>query len=225
MRIVFLIVLILQSAITFSQVNQQYLQDPGQYGKTLEANTGMDIQGNPYYKEGWSKALASVVKGGAYVSLNKARYNVLTEQLEFDNAGKVMFLDPTVFTQFILLTGNDSLVFRNKIEGIKSIPAKAYANVAFESKNLWLIKPVKTLINDPDATYGSTKKKLIQSDESFFLIKASKEVVTFKMTVKSLSKALSIDSKKISGYLSSSGYSMDEPAHYRHIFAWLDAQL
>lgn len=208
-----------------AQLNQQFITDPMAVGKPITANMGVEIQGNPYYKEGWSKGLAYVTRGGTAISLAKVRYNVLSEQLEFDNSGKMMFLDPAIFSQFILINGTDSTVFRNKIEGIKSISSTAYVNVVYEGKHRWVIKPLKTLINDPDATYGTTKQKLIQSDESFFLLKADKEVVAFKMSTRSISKSVGIDSKKLTEFLNSSGYSLEDPKHYKYIFAWLDGQL
>jgi hypothetical protein len=219
------IISILFGVNSFAQVNEQFLQDPSQVGKVLQANTGMGIQGNPYFIEGWSKGLAYVTKGGAAISLAKVRYNVLSEQLEFDNSGKMMFLDPSIFSQFILINGSDSTVFRNKIEGIKSIPPTAYAHIVFEGKHQWIIKPFKTLINDPEATYGTTKQKLIQSDESFFVIKSDKEIISFKMSTRSISKSVGIDSKKLTDFLNSSGYSLEDPKHYKYIFAWLDSQL
>nr|MCU0367467.1 hypothetical protein [Cyclobacteriaceae bacterium] len=199
--------------------------DPMNVGKPISASTGIEVEGNPYYKQEWSKGLAYVVKEGVAISLAKVKYNVLSEQLEFENSGKMMFLDNTIFSQFILINGSDSLLFRNKIEGIKSIPSTSYVNVAYEGNNLWIIKPIKTLINDPDATYGSTKKKLIQSDEAFFVIKSNKEVVSFKMTYRSITKSLGIDSKQFSDFLASSGYSLEQPAYYKYIFAWLDGKL
>ena len=160
--LIYTLFLLASSSILRGQANQQqFLTDPMTIGKPISAGNGIEVEGNPYYNTEWSKGLAFVVKGGVPISLAKVKYNVVTEQLEFDNSGKMMFLDPTVFSQFILINGADSLTFRNKIEGIKSISPKAYANVAFEGKHLWLIKPIKTLINDPEATYGSTKKKWI----------------------------------------------------------------
>jgi hypothetical protein len=228
MRILFtsiVLVLVSQSSILGQDIQQQFLTDPMNVGKPISAGMGIEIEGNPYYKQDWSKGLAFVVKEGVAISLAKVKYNVLTEQLEFENSGKMMFLDNAIFSQFMLINGPDSILFRNKIEGIKSIPATSYVNVAFEGKNLWIIKPIKTLINDPDATYGSTKKKLIQSDEAFFLIKANKEVVSFKMTYRSITKSMGIDSKQFSDFLGSSGYSLEQPAYYKYIFAWLDGKL
>lgn len=221
-----LIALVFLSFITFGQeVSPQFLQDPTQYGKTMEANVGMDIQGSPYFQDEFCRALAFVVKEGMSISLSKVRYNVLREQLEFENGGKMLFLDPTIFSQFILLTGIDSIVFRNRIEGIKNVLPTSYVNIVFEGKNLWLVKPIKTLVNDPEATYGSTKKKVIQNDQSFYMIKPTKEIVSFKMNSRSLSKSLGIESKKISNFLDSSGYSLNNPGQYKLIFRWLDAQM
>jgi len=228
MRIVFtsIVLVLVSQASIFGQTNQQqFLTDPMNVGKPISASTGIEVEGNPYYKQEWSKGLAYVVKEGVAISLAKVKYNVLSEQLEFENSGKMMFLDNAIFSQFILINGSDSLLFRNKIEGIKSIPSTSYVNVAYEGNNLWIIKPIKTLINDPDATYGSTKKKLIQSDEAFFVIKSNKEVVSFKMTYRSITKSLGIDSKQFSDFLASSGYSLEQPAYYKYIFAWLDGKL
>lgn len=225
LRTILFITIIWVGSDSFAQGNQQFIQDPSQYGKVLEANTGMDIQGSPYYLESWSMALASVVKGGATLSLPRVRYNVLNEQLEFDSQGKIMVLNQAMFSQFILISGPDSIEFRNKFESIKSILPTTYLNVAYEGKNLWLIRPVKTLVNDPEAPYGTTKKKIIQSDEAFFLIKSDKTVLTFKMTTRSLSKTFEIESNKILDFLKVNGYSLEQPRDRKSIFQWLDSQL
>lgn len=225
-KVILLTVLPFLTVASFGQeVTPQFLQDPTQYGKTMEANVGVDIQGSPYYRDEFSRALAFVVKEGQSLSLSKVRYNVLREQLEFENSGRMMYLDPVIFSQFILLIGSDSVVFRNRIEGIRNIPPTSYVNIVYEGKNKWLVKPIKNVINDPEATYGSTKKKLIQNDQSFYLIKPTKEVVSFKMNTRSLTKSVGVDSKKITEYLNSNGYSLENPNHYKDIFKWLDAQL
>lgn len=221
-----LIALLFISIVSFGQdVNPQFLQDPTQYGKTMEANVGLDIQGSPYFRDEFCRALAFVVKEGMSLSLPKVRYNVLHEQLEFENGGRMMYLDPTIFSQFILLTGKDSIVFRNRIEGIKNVPSTSYVNIVFEGKNTWIIKPIKTLVNDPEATYGSTKKKLIQDDQSCYLLKPNNEIVSFKMNIRSISKTTGLESKRITEFLNSSGYSMDNQSHYKYVFKWLDSQL
>jgi hypothetical protein len=207
------------------QVTQQYIQDPSQVGKVLEANTGLDISGSPYLIDAWRAGLASLTKDGAQFKFSKMRYNVLKEQVEFENNGKGMFLDPAMFSQFMIIQGSDTLVFRNKIEGIKSITPLAYVQVSYEGKNRWLIKPIKTLMNDPEATYGSTKKKVIQSDESFYLVKASKEVVPFKMNARAISKSTGVPQKSLTDFLGAAGLSLDNPAHYKTIFRWLDSQI
>jgi len=217
--------LILTFVYAKAQVQQQYLQDPTQYGKTLEANTGIEVQGNPYFTEGWHAGLASLTQEGAQFKFSKMRYNVLKEHVEFDNAGKILFLDPIMFSQFILIKGTDSLVFRNKMEGIKNIDAKAYAQIIFDGMHTWILKPTKSLTNDPEATYGSIKKKIIQSDENFFVIKSNKEVITFKMTSRSVSKSLGIESKTLTEFLDKSGYSLENSSHYKSIFTWLDTQI
>ncbi len=223
--IVFFILIFLVFEISKAQVQPQYLQDPGQYGKTLESSTSVDIQGNPYLFEGWNGGLASMTKGGVQIKISKLRYNVLKERVEFENNGRIMFLDPETFSQFILINGSDSLVFRNKIDGIKSVSVASYLQIAYEGKNLWVIKPIKNLINDPESTYGSTKKKLIQNDESFFVVKTNKEVVSFKMSNRSITKSFGIEGKSITGFLNNKGYSLDNPQHYKWIFAWLDNQI
>jgi hypothetical protein len=222
---VFFIFIFLVIEISKAQVQPQYLQDAGQYGKTLESNTSVDIQGNPYFFEGWNDGLASLTKGGAQLRISKLRYNVLKERGEFDNNGRIMFLDPEIFSQIILINGADSLVFRNKIDGIKSVSTASYLQIGYEGKNLWVIKPIKNLVNDPEATYGSTKKKLIQSDESFFVIKSNKEVISFKMSNRSITKSFGVQSKSLTDFLKNKGYSLDNPQHYKWIFAWLDNQL
>lgn len=208
-----------------AQVQQQFLQDPTQYGKALEGNTGVEVQGNPYFLEGWHVGLASLSKEGVQFKLNKMRYNVLREQVEFDNAGKILFLDPVMFSQFVLIKESDSLIFRNKFEGIKNVDAKAYAQIMVEGKHTWILKPVKSLTNDPEATYGTTKKKVIQSDENFYVIKSNKEVVAFKMSTRSVTKNLGIENKILTEFLNKSGYSLENPSHYKLIFSWLDTQI
>jgi len=220
------LVIIISLGFSMAQVQQQYLQDPTQFGKTLEGNTGLEIQGNPYFLEGWHAGLASLTKDGVQFKLNKMRYNVLSEQVEFDNAGKILFLDPMMFSQFILIKGSDSLIFRNKMEGIKNIDAKAYVQIFLEGKHTWILKPIKSLMNDPEATtYGTTKKKVIQSEENFFVIKSKKEVIGFKMSARSITKNLGIENKALTEFLNNSGYSLENSTHYKSIFTWLDSQI
>lgn len=220
------LVIIISLGFSMAQVQQQYLQDPTQFGKALEANTGVEIQGNPYFVDGWLAGLASLTKDGAQFKFAKVRYNVLKEQVEFDNAGKILFLDPLMFSQFILIKGSDSLIFRNKMEGIKNVDAKAYVQIIFEGKHTWIMKPTKSLMNDPEATtYGTTKKKVIQSEENFFVIKSNKEVIAIKMSARSITKNLGIENKVLTEFLNNSGYSLENSAHYKSIFTWLDTQI
>lgn len=226
MKLAYLLVIyILSCHWSLGQVQQQYIQDPSQYGKALEANTEIDIQGSPYFLEGWSPGLASLSSEASKFKFSKMRYNALTGQVEFDNKGKVMYLDPKIFSQFILIRGLDSLIFKNQIEGVKTLSATAYVWIPFQGINLWLIKPVKSLINDPEAPYGSTKRKIIETDQIFYVVKSDREVITFKMTSHSISRNLSIQKKMLSDFLMEMELSLENAAHYKKIFQWLDNQI
>ncbi len=218
----YFIVFFFSSTITFGQL--QLLQDPTQFGKPLQANFGVEVEGNPYLYESWTSGLASMSKDGVRFSFPKMRYNVLSERIEFENSGKVLFLDPALFSRFILIVGSDSLEFRNQNEGISDIPALAYANISFSGKHQWIVKPTKTLINDPDAPYGSSKKKLIQSDNSFYLVKSKSEILSFRMNARSISKATGIPQKIIANGLQERNLSLENMAHFKMIFSWLDTQ-
>ena len=80
-------------------------------------------------------------------------------------------------------------------------------------------------MNDPDATYGSTKKKVIESDNNFFVIKSNKEILSFKMNTRSITKTIGIQSNALTDFLNQKGYSLENQLHYKPIFAWLDTQV
>lgn len=209
------------------QANGQdlFLSDSRQYGKPLEALGSDEIKGSPYLMADWSVGLALAAQGKAQVKLPKMRYNVLKEQIEFESDNRVLYLDKNLFTKFMIITKGDTMTFKNGIKGVKKINENAYAQVIWEGKNLWIKKTSKSLINDPEAPYGSTKMKLIQNEENYFLVKPSGESVLIKLTKRAFIKTFESQVPDIAKFLESNSIMFDNDRDLKKMFMWLDQQL
>lgn len=218
------IALILLVQLASFSIQAQWLQDPTQYGKPLMVKPGLVIEGSPYLLADWKSGFATLTKGGKF-RVAKMKYNILTEQIEFQNGGRDLFLDATSFSSFGIVDAGDTLFFRNQIDNFDLYPTLAYAEVMYEGKNLWISKRLKILIDDPNAVYGSTKRKFIKEEEFFFMIPSSGKPLKFKMTVKSIAKIVSIEAGSFEEFLKEKGYSLEDRRKHREIFSWIESQV
>ena len=204
---------------------QLWLTDPSQYGKPLEASTGTHLNGNPYLFDNWKNGLA-VLNNKEKYKIQKLRYNIINEQVEYDNNGRVFSLPADLFSSFVLITGRDSVVFQNGLIGIKEIKNKSYGQVIFQGRNKWICHHYANLIDDPDAPYGSTKQKLIQKDKSFYLLKPNGQSLRLKQNKKFFLKTVGhIKPEEFEKFLTDNGLAFENETHLKMIFRWLDTRI
>lgn len=224
MKLFFSLSLILISFGSFAQ-QQLWLTDPSQYGKPLEASTGTRVNGDPYLFDNWKNGLA-ILRNKEKYKIQKLRYNLMNEQVEYDNNGRVFSLPSDLFSSFVLIAGRDSLVFQNGLIGIRDIKIKTYAQVVFQGKNKWICHHYANLIDDPDAPYGSAKQKLIQKDKSFYLLKPNEQSLRLKLNKKFFLKSFTqLRPEEFEKFLTENGLGFDNEHHLKMIFSWLDKRI
>jgi len=221
MKIIFLLFTTLLF-FTSSAQQQLWLTDPSQYGKPLESSTGVQISGDPYLFENWKPGLATMLNNERF-KIPKIRYNVLKEQVEYDKNGRIFSLPSDMFSSFVLIDGRDSIIFKNGLIGVKDINVRAYAQVVYEKKNKWLCKHYANLVDDPESTYGSEKKKIIQKDKSYFFLKPNEESIRLKLSRKFFLKTFeTLDAPEFDKFLHQSGLKFEEEKDLQAIFKWVD---
>jgi hypothetical protein len=161
------------------------LQDNRQSGKPIEAKVDVNIEGSPYLFSDPSVILVSSGQTPSFVRFENGRYNVLEERLEYETSGRSFYLDPTIFGEFLLIIGKDTLRFKNGFIERAPLSKKAYFQVLFQAAgSSWVKKHIKTLVTSPDATYGSTKLKMIQDEVLYYVISPTGEWEKFKPSKK-----------------------------------------
>ncbi len=204
---------------------QIWLTDPSQYGKPLEASNGVQVSGDPYLFNNWNTGLATL-RTGEHYKIKKIRYDVLKQQVEYDNNGRVFSLPSELFSSFVLINGRDSIVFRNGLIGVKDIPLKSYAQVFYEGKNKWLCKHYANLVDDPESAYGSEKKKMIQKDKSYIVLRPDETAIRLRLTKKFFLKTFEqISDIDLNKFLTENGLKFEEEKDLKAIFRWLDNKI
>lgn|GEM_PF-6707213 len=221
MRILLFLCLV-SSALAQQQVTIFGSNGIGQLGKPRDlSEQTSNIDGNPYLLQDWCEGIVIQEVGSKGYKISKMNYNVLEEHIDYEQSGSVFYLEPIMFSQFILIKNNDSLRFTNKIG--KEV-SKAYSQILYKGKNTWLRKDSKSLINDPSSTYGTSKKKVIQDGHSFSVFKDN-ENIPIKLSKKFFAKRFNLQADDIQKYLDSKSLSFDQDSDLKAIFQWLDSKI
>lgn len=169
MKVISVLLFVLVSSSVYAQLGN--ISDIGLAGKPLMIDADPRFAGSPYLEAKWNTGTVRLNNTSVFENV-QLRYNVLEDVPEFTKDEKAYALDPLKVREFTYVSynteGSKSYIFRNGFTDIPGFGAKNYFEVLYDGEILLLKKFSKQIINDPNATYGSTANKVIQDKQDLF---------------------------------------------------------
>jgi hypothetical protein len=148
------------------------------YGNTVDGNPLTTVRyenvtGNPYLTEGWNTALVKL-KNGTTIREVKVKYDLVADELRFENKGKeLLFVDPVEeFKIRILHNGKEDLAHYKKVSALNN---GEFYEVLFEGTTS-LYKKNRKIIVDKTPFNSATTVKVFEQKMSYFLYHKNKAV-------------------------------------------------
>jgi hypothetical protein len=165
------------------------LSDFAEGGKPLMTNKGVVIGGSPHFTSGMVRGKVVLV-GGQYFDNLEFKYNVFDDYVEYNNGGKLFYLEPVKVSEFSFIETVDNkpniYYFKRGFQNIGQYNELNYFRVLYGETSYWLIKYRKDIVDDPGATYGSVRSKVFQNGESLYYYDGQKGIL-FRRNKKSIS--------------------------------------
>ncbi|MFT3824455.1 MAG: hypothetical protein QM731_11065 [Chitinophagaceae bacterium] len=182
----------LLALVSITGWSQEFAQDVA--GRPYQVNQYMDIEGSPFFIDGWSKGII-YMKDGSKAEIFQLQLDLYLGQLLFKHNEQALIVENPV-KEFVLqpATGVQYL-FRNGYQSIDKNNAATWYQV-LQDGPVSLVKQVKKVLQEKNEYNAATKSKSFSIVETLYIVKADGSLVKVKKDKSSLLDALA-DKKEL----------------------------
>ena len=158
-------------------------------GRPIFENSNVDVEGSPYLREEWSAGIVKARSNRKSYEIAKLRYDAHTDELEYDQAGKLFRFGAADVVEFS--TGDGT--FRSGFPAANGLLPKNFFQVLYDGEKIKLLKRIYVAIQiEKPYNSASTTKRFVK-EEALYLLKDNAEMLRFKKDKKSLFEAIPND--------------------------------
>ncbi|WP_234736964.1 hypothetical protein [Tellurirhabdus bombi] len=139
-------------------------------GQVLRENKYVDVQGSPYLDEAWKPGLLISSKGKAYPN-SQVRFDAYGGEVEYQQNEKTFRMNPRELREFKILSGSDTLRFKNGFAATNGNTPATYYQVLYDG-SVKLLKQLKISMNESKAYNSATTTKTFAKQELYFINKS-----------------------------------------------------
>lgn len=148
-----------------STAQAQFMYDIN--GRVVSEMSYTDVEGTPYFTEGWNTGLVNPVKGNPVDGV-KMRYDAYKDELEYEKDGKLYRLGPEI-KEFSFMTADEKYIFRNGFPLVDNqIPASFY-RVLHDGTTKLLKRYEMKMREERQYNSATTTKRFFMAEELFVL--------------------------------------------------------
>lgn len=226
-RFTLFLLLLFVTSMAHAQVTRQVpanvrdLQDWARQPRVLAEQPNVDVEGSPYYNEDWITGHVQIDKETKSGPV-KLRYSNYTNEVVFQEDGKIMALQPNALIGFTLLDGDRRIEFR---KGFRSkehdIQADRLMRIIYDGSTKLIAKEYNYLHKDEDPFTGKMEYDFIPKTD-FFIVTSGGSYHKVNLKKKDILRALSGDRDELEAYAESQDLDFDEEEDLKRLLAHYD---
>jgi len=215
-KIIFSLLLLVIANASFGQL--RVLNDVGS-GAPIMKDGFPDIKGDPFFQD-FSKGVILSTKDS--LDSYQIRHNAFNNTLEYLYQDKVFAYRPQEIKGFVINEDGRRVEYTSKYI-IPQMKDKAFTKVLAEGEYTLIELREKIVVDDPEATYGSSKQKAFQDKISHFIVKDN-EVVPYSHKKKALQNIFGDDLSKVKAIEKDSDLNLKNTDHVKVLLSLLNNQ-